>query len=86
MTSRRVLDVPGEHVLLIDPLPVPQPSMEAAEAAATPSLALFIDRARGARADFALTDDNRTALIRLCRALEGTARQSMLRGKDPRHD
>ncbi len=71
LTSRRVLDVPGEHVLMIDPLPVPQASMGAAEAAATPSLALFIDRARGARADFALTDDNRTALIELCRALEG---------------
>ena len=71
VTSRRVLDVPGEHVLVIDPLPVPQASMDAAEAAATPSLALFIDRARGARADFGLTDDNRTALIELCRALEG---------------
>jgi predicted ATPase len=71
VTSRRVLDVPGEHVLVIDPLPVPQASMNAAEAAATPSLALFIDRARGARADFALTDDNRSALIELCRALEG---------------
>jgi predicted ATPase len=71
VTSRRVLDVPGEHVLAIDPLPVPQASMAAAEAAATPSLALFIDRARGARADFALTDDNRPALIELCRALEG---------------
>src|SRR5258706_14239372 len=45
--------------------------MGAAEAAATPSLALFIDRARGARADFALTDDNRPALIELCRSLEG---------------
>ena len=71
VTSRRVLDVPGEHVLVVDPLPVPQASMDAAEAAATPSLALFIDRARGARADFALTDDNRPALIELCRALEG---------------
>jgi predicted ATPase len=71
VTSRQVLNVPGEHVLLIDPLPVPQASMNAAEAAATPSLALFIDRARGTRADFALTDDNRTALIQLCRALEG---------------
>jgi predicted ATPase len=71
VTSRRILDVAGEHVLVIDPLPVPQASMDAAEAAATPSLALFIDRARGARADFALTDDNRTALIQLCRALEG---------------
>jgi predicted ATPase len=71
VTSRRVLDVPGEHVLVIDPLPVPQPSMPAAEAVATPSLALFIDRARGARADFALTDDNREALIEITRALEG---------------
>jgi predicted ATPase len=71
VTSRRVLDVPGEHVLVIDPLPLPQASMDTAEAAATPSLALFIDRARGARADFALTDDNRTALVHLCRALEG---------------
>ncbi|HEV2979090.1 MAG TPA: NB-ARC domain-containing protein [Casimicrobiaceae bacterium] len=71
VTSRRVLDVPGEHVLRIDPLPVPQPSMDASEAVATPSLALFIDRARGARADFALTDDNRETLIELTRALEG---------------
>lgn len=71
VTSRRVLDVPGEHVLVIDPLPVPLPSMDAAEAVATPSVALFIDRARGARADFALTDDNRAALTELCRALEG---------------
>ncbi len=71
VTSRRVLNVPDEHVLAIDPLPVPQASMDAAEAAATPSLALFIDRARGARADFALTADNRKALIELSRALEG---------------
>jgi predicted ATPase len=71
VTSRRVLDVPGEHVLMIDPLPVPLPSMRAAEALATPSLGLFIDRARGARADFALTEGNRPALIDLCRALEG---------------
>jgi len=71
VTSRRVLNVPGEHALAIDPLPVPQASMDAVEAAGTPSLALFIDRARGARADFGLTDENRPALIRLCRALEG---------------
>ena len=71
VTSRRALDVPGEHVLLIDPLPLPQASMDAAHAVATPSVALFVDRARSARADFALTEDNRAALIELCRALEG---------------
>lgn len=71
VTSRRSLNVPGERVFTLDPLPVPQASMAASEAAATPSLALFVDRARGARADFALTEDNRPALIELCRALEG---------------
>jgi len=71
VSSRRVLDVPGERVLVIDPLPVPRASMNSAEAVATPSVALFIDRARAARPDFALTDDNRTALIELTRALEG---------------
>jgi predicted ATPase len=71
VTSRRALDVPGEHVLTLDPLAVPRPAMDALQAVATPSLALFIDRARGARADFALTDDNRSTLIELTRALEG---------------
>jgi hypothetical protein len=36
-----------------------------------PSVALFIDRARGARPDFALTERNRAALVELTRALEG---------------
>jgi predicted ATPase len=71
VTSRTVLDVPGEQVLMIGPLPMPEASMNSAEAAATASLALFIDRARGARADFGLTDENRPALIQLCHALEG---------------
>src|SRR5262249_20180511 len=39
--------------------------------ARTPSLALFIDRARGARPDFALTERNCGPLIELSRALEG---------------
>ena len=71
VTSRRALDLPGEHLLAVEPLPIPESSMAAADAVATPSVALFIDRARGARADFALTDDNRAALIELCRSLEG---------------
>ena len=71
VTSRRALDVPGEFLLAVEPLPLPESSMAAADAVATPSVALFIDRARGARADFALTEDNRAALIELCRSLEG---------------
>jgi len=71
VTSRRVLDVADEHVLRVDPLPVPAAWMETATIAANPSVALFVDRARGARADFALTEHNRAAVIRLCQSLEG---------------
>jgi non-specific serine/threonine protein kinase len=71
VTSRRVLDVAGERVLRLDPLPVPDAWMETAAVAGNPSVALFIDRARGARADFALTEHNRAPVVRLCQALEG---------------
>jgi predicted ATPase len=71
VTSRRVLDVADEHVVRLDPLPVPDAWMEAASVAANPSVALFVDRARGARADFGLTEQNRAAVVRLCQALEG---------------
>jgi predicted ATPase len=71
VTSRRVLDVAGEREIALGTLPLPDTAMPLAEAAATPSLALFIDRARGARPDFALTPRNAAALIGLTRALEG---------------
>ncbi|MGE5117918.1 MAG: ATP-binding protein [Betaproteobacteria bacterium] len=71
VTSRRALDVAGERGIVLGPLPLPAPDMDPGSAARTPSLALFIDRARGARPDFALTARNAPALIRLARALEG---------------
>ena len=71
VTSRRMLDVDGECDVALDPLPLPDASMTIAEAAATASLALFIDRARSARPDFALTGHNLGPLIDLARALEG---------------
>jgi predicted ATPase len=71
VTSRRVLNVAGEQELALDPLQLPRTSMDLAEAAHTPSVALFVDRARGARPDFALTERNCAALIQLAQALEG---------------
>lgn len=71
VTSRRVLDVAGECEIALGPLPLPDASMALAEAAATASLALFIDRARSVRPDFALTARNGAALIELARSLEG---------------
>lgn len=71
VTSRRALDLPGEQTIALGPLPVPIPGLALGPAAATPSVALFVDRARGARPDFALTEANRETLIALARKLEG---------------
>ncbi|HTT12473.1 MAG TPA: NB-ARC domain-containing protein [Burkholderiaceae bacterium] len=71
VTSRRSLDIDGEREIAVGALALPEESMGIAEAARMASVSLFIDRARGARPDFALTERNRAALIELTRALEG---------------
>ncbi|MBO0820437.1 MAG: hypothetical protein J2P26_06255, partial [Nocardiopsaceae bacterium] len=63
-TSRQPLDVPGEAVCPLDPLPVPA-------SGASEALELFGQRAADAVPGFALTDDNRADAIRLCRRLDG---------------
>ncbi|MFC7275465.1 ATP-binding protein [Paractinoplanes rhizophilus] len=60
VTSRQPLVVQGEHVFPLLPLPP-------AGAAVT----LFTERARAASPTFALTDDNRDEVARLCRGLDG---------------
>ena len=42
-----------------------------AELAASPAVALFVDRARAVRPGFALTEDNAAAVAEICRLLEG---------------
>ena len=71
VTSRRVLLVAGERELTLAPLPLPQAAAPAAELAAVPSVALFVDRARGARPEFQVTARNAADLALLSRALEG---------------
>ncbi|MBI5259337.1 MAG: hypothetical protein HY855_22740 [Burkholderiales bacterium] len=70
VTSRRVLGVDGEHAFVLPPLPLPAPEA-GDEAAGNPAVALFVDRARAARADFHLSRRNRGAVIQLVRQLEG---------------
>jgi predicted ATPase len=70
------LTVPGlraEHVYPVPPLRLPaDPAGAPAEALATsPAVALFVDRARAVRGDFALTDRNAWAVVEICRRLEG---------------
>jgi predicted ATPase len=72
-TSRTALGLRAEQeypvaplLLAVDPAGVP---LE--ELLGSPAVALFVDRARAVRPDFALTDGNAAAVVELCRRLEG---------------
>jgi predicted ATPase/DNA-binding CsgD family transcriptional regulator len=69
-TSREPLGVPDEHALLITPLELPtDPARAAVER--VDAVVLFVDRARSAVPEFALTDANTAAVSTLCRRLDG---------------
>ena len=72
-TSRTVLGLQAEQEYPVPPLPPPSGPATApvAELAASPAVALFVDRARAVRADFALTPGNAAAVAEICRRLEG---------------
>jgi predicted ATPase len=71
VSSRRVLDVEGERSVDVPPLPLPNDDDDLAACAANPSVALFVDRAQGARVGFHLSARNRADVAALCAALEG---------------
>ena len=71
VTSRRVLGLDGEREVAIQPLLLPAPKLPLAEAAINPAVALFVDRARAARADFHIGPSNLAALIDLVHLREG---------------
>jgi predicted ATPase len=72
-TSRTALGLRAEREYLVPPLPLPAGSGAAsvAEVAASPAVALFVDRARAVRPGFALTVGNAAAVAEICRRLEG---------------
>jgi predicted ATPase len=71
VTSRRALGLDGEREVLLPPLAPPPSDASLAEAAGSPALALFVDRARAARTDFHLGARNRATLVELAQVLEG---------------
>jgi len=74
VTSRRRLDVEGERAFQIDALalpPAPPQPVTLADAAASPAVQMFVDRARVARTDFHLSARNATVLSALVHALGG---------------
>ena len=70
-TSRRLLDLDGEHAFELDGLALPPAGAALAEAATNPAVLLFADRSRAARADFHLGPSNVAAVTALVRLLGG---------------
>ena len=70
-TSRRALQIDGERCIPVEPLPVPDVDAGLESGASNPALALFVDRARAARADFHLGARNHADIAALVRALQG---------------
>ena len=68
-TSRQPLDVPGEHTLVVPPLPVDAGGT--AGDVGQGAVALFAQRAAAVVPGFALTDANRADVLALCRRLDG---------------
>jgi predicted ATPase/DNA-binding CsgD family transcriptional regulator len=69
VTSRQPLDVAGERICRIPPLPVP--AFDASESGRGDAVELFAQRAADAVPGFAVTDANRADVIRLCWWLDG---------------
>ena len=70
-TSRTALGLRAEREYPVPPLPAGPVTASAEEVAAWPAVALFVDRARAVRPDFALTEGNAAAVAEICRRLEG---------------
>ncbi len=72
-TSRAVLRIAAEQVIVLSPLALPNVTSitNVSDLARVDAVALFLDRAQAAHASFALTDDNREAVVELVTRLDG---------------
>jgi predicted ATPase/DNA-binding CsgD family transcriptional regulator len=72
-TSRERLRVPEERDWQVAPLSLPDPEQPMPPGAALqyPALTLFLERARAAEPNFALTPENEATVVRVCQLLDG---------------
>jgi predicted ATPase len=73
VTTRTLLRISAEHSFELGPLALPGTGRTDAVAIAahTAAVTLFVQRARAVKPDFELTEDNATAVVAICVALEG---------------
>jgi predicted ATPase/DNA-binding SARP family transcriptional activator len=70
-TSREPLGLTGETLCPVPSLPLPSADADASEAAASPAVRLFVDRAAAVRPGFSLGADSAGPVVHICRALDG---------------
>ena len=73
ITSREVLDIPGEHIFWVAPLSIiaNPDDLTPEQANQYESIRLFVERARMVVPGFGLTVDNIRAVAQICRQLDG---------------
>jgi predicted ATPase/class 3 adenylate cyclase len=70
-TSREGLGLPGERILAVGSLSLPDPSEAIDDVAASDAVRLFVERAQAVRAGFAVDESNAAAVAEVCRRLDG---------------
>ena len=70
-TSRVVLHIHGEHVVRLQPLPVPREATGLTALSRQPAVRAFLEHARRLRPDFELTPDDAEDIIDVLRRLDG---------------
>ncbi len=71
VTSRERLRLSGEQEFPVPPLTLPAPETATTGAADSAAVALFVERARATRPDFALTEANASSVAGICAHLDG---------------
>ncbi len=72
VTSRTPFDYVGEHLLPVNPLPLPDLVADSPTNLRTnPAVSLFLDRARAARSDLSFNDREIATIATICRRLDG---------------
>ncbi len=70
-TSRSPLRLRAEHVVHVEPLPVPAPGDDAAEAMQQPAMRLFLHAADAAGGEVGRSPEELAAVGRICRTVDG---------------
>ncbi|KXX61255.1 protein kinase domain-containing protein [Rhodococcus sp. LB1] len=70
-TSREPLGIGGETVLVVSPLPVPDPDRLPRGLPRNDAMALFAERGAAAVPGFELNESNKVTIARICRRLDG---------------